>query len=357
MTPERKIHRAILAGLAAAATVLTAPLTTAGAAAAAPPPAPVRAAFLSSLATGPAGLPSLGSQPPAVPPGHVTPLWRLARGARPGSYPGQHATPDSIGEPGGYDPVELRAYLGLHGTGAGQTVAVTEASDVSLSVTTALAAYDSWYGLPPACSATVTTGCFQLTFAAPANGFCETSICAGYGLSWSLEADLDVELIHALAPRASIVVAEGYDYTVASLMTAIDDAQALHPAVVSNSWGTNESPGEQALDSDCPATGSPCVFASGDSGNYTTCLAENASNVNCDGYPAADPNVLAVGGTTLDLAATGKVRSETAWSGSGGGISAYEPLPAYQHKADPWTSGRGVPDVSFDGDPDSGIAV
>ena len=52
------------------------------------------------------------------------------------------------------------------------------------------------------------------------------------------------------------------------------------------------------------------------------------------GYPAYSPNVLSVGGTTLNLS-TGNYSSETVWdnsssSATGGGISKYEAEPAYQ---------------------------
>jgi subtilase family serine protease len=65
--------------------------------------------------------------------------------------------------------------------------------------------------------------------------------------------------------------------------------------------------------------------------------------------------VVAVGGTTLNLI-RGRWLSETAWSGSGGGESIYEPRPSYQ--ANYQSSGkRGVPDVAWDADPRSGVAA
>jgi subtilase family serine protease len=357
--------RAALACLTGAVTVIAAAVAMTGTTPAAARAATARARTGLPV-TSPGSLPALPSRPVSAGPGHVVPMWRLPRGAQPGRNPGQQAAPDTIGEPGGYDPGELRAYLGLRGTGAGQTVAVTEAFDVqnplpvSLvgeqdDVTNSLAVYDSWYGLRPACSATVTTGCFSLTFTAPHGT--STSDPGDAFLNWRQEAVLDVELIHALAPRAAIVVVEARTDTKASLMTAIDYARSLHPAAVSNSWGVNESAGEPGMNGHCPATGPPCVFSSGDTGNYATCLAENGPGASCGGYPAANPGVLAVGGTTLDLAPTGKVRSETAWTGSGGGISGYEPFPGYQRNADRYPAGRGIPDVSFDADPNSGVAV
>jgi subtilase family serine protease len=63
-----------------------------------------------------------------------------------------------------------------------------------------------------------------------------------------------------------------------------------------------------------------------------------------------------VGGTTLSVDSLGNVQSETGWSGSGGGISAYEQRPSYQNGFNS-NSGRGVPDVSYDADPNTGVSV
>jgi hypothetical protein len=74
------------------------------------------------------------------------------------------------------------------------------------------------------------------------------------------------------------------------------------------------------------------------------------------GYPADSPNVLAVGGTSLTLGGQNNLASETAWSGSGGGISTYEPEPAYQYGVQ--QSGmRETPDVAYDADPATGFSV
>ena len=57
--------------------------------------------------------------------------------------------------------------------------------------------------------------------------------------------------------------------------------------------------------------------------------------------------MVAVGGTYLNLNSNGTVSSETAWSGSGGGVSAYELRPSYQTSFGLTYSGRAVPDVSY----------
>ena len=72
-------------------------------------------------------------------------------------------------------------------------------------------------------------------------------------------------------------------------------------------------------------------------------------------WPASSPNVLAVGGTTLQVSTCGTYVGETAWSGSGGGISTIEQEPSYQ--ASVQSTGRSTPDVAFDADPNTGVPI
>ena len=75
-------------------------------------------------------------------------------------------------------------------------------------------------------------------------------------------------------------------------------------------------------------------------------------------WPAVSPLVIGVGGTSLHLDASGnRTSAETAWSSSGGGISTINPIPSYQTGWQAWGGGRGVPDVSLVGDPNTGVAV
>jgi subtilase family serine protease len=69
-------------------------------------------------------------------------------------------------------------------------------------------------------------------------------------------------------------------------------------------------------------------------------------------YPASDPLVLSVGGTTLSLQDGG--RQEIAWAGSGGGVSKIFREPGYQRHLSAGVQRflhgqRGVPDVAIDG--------
>ena len=94
--------------------------------------------------------------------------------------------------------------------------------------------------------------------------------------------------------------------------------------------------------------------------NGVTYLAASGDAGTGAAYPAASPDVIGVGGTSLYLNAGGNYQSETAWSGSGGGLSFYEREPSFQAKfgiANDSRGYRGAPDVSYNGNPGTGYAV
>jgi subtilase family serine protease len=78
-------------------------------------------------------------------------------------------------------------------------------------------------------------------------------------------------------------------------------------------------------------------------------------------YPSTSPYVVSVGGTSLQRDTLGNLTgNETAWQLSGGGISGVYPTPGFQNTT---TVGgvllprRGTPDLAFNADPNSGIAL
>ncbi len=166
--------------------------------------------------------------------------------------------------------------------------------------------------------------------------------------TWALEESLDVEWAHAIAPGANIVVIEAPSQSMAAIRMAINTARNIPTVdVVSMSLGFPESTYHGSLNLTTPPghAGITFVAASGDNG-----LASGSS------WPAVSPNVLAVGGTTLYLDAAGNYAGEVSWSGSGGGLSKYVAEPRYQRSIS--SAGRRMtPDVSFLGDPNTGVAV
>jgi subtilase family serine protease len=242
----------------------------------------------------------------------------------------------ATGAPGGYTATQLRAYLKLHGTGAGQTVAIVDAFDDPYALSD-LTTYSKQFSLPLPCTSTRTSNCFPFQRVHP---YGVGSLDTG----WVAEETLDVEMVHSLAPRASIVLVEAHDDTLPQMFRALAYAAGLHPAVISNSYTlSGEIPTESSYDHYCQLAAGVCTSSTGDLGYPGA-------------YPAYNPSAVAVGGTTLSLTADGTVTSETAWDDSGGGVSQYEPRPAYQNAVNPY-AGRAIPDVSFDADLNTGVAI
>jgi subtilase family serine protease len=167
---------------------------------------------------------------------------------------------------------------------------------------------------------------------------------------WAQEEALDVEWAHAIAPGANIVVVEAKSSSTKDLLTAVDVARSLPGVVaVSMSWGGPELSSQLASDSHftTPAghTGITFVAASGDEGP-----AGGAE------WPASSPRVLAVGGTSLLVDASGNYLGESAWVGTSGGFSRLESEPTYQLSQQA-TRRRSTPDVAVVADPGTGVEV
>ncbi len=238
--------------------------------------------------------------------------------------------------PAGLTPLEVKHIYNIPLTGgASSTIALIEAYD-SPTIENDLGVFDETYGLP-AC--TIKNGC--LTRHTMATG---TKTNSG----WALETALDVEWAHAIAPQAKILLVEAKTQSGANLLSAIDYAAGRDDVVaVSMSWGGPEFSEETSLDRHFASKAGAVFFASsGDRGAGVS-------------WPAASPNVIAVGGTSLELFKNGSLIAESAWQGSGGGVSAYEPEPDYQRTYSiPKAGGkRAVPDVAYNADPQSGFSV
>jgi subtilase family serine protease len=175
---------------------------------------------------------------------------------------------------------------------------------------------------------------------------------------WALEAALDIEWAHAMAPHAQIILVQAKSNSFTDLLQAVDVANnevlcgettcpngGTGQGEVSMSWGGSEFSGETGYDSDLTGSGITYFASSGDSGGVVT-------------WPSASPNVVSAGGTTVNRNSSGNFTGETAWSGSGGGPSQYEGIPAYQSViASIVGNYRGTPDFSFDANPASGVSV
>ncbi|WP_433891187.1 S53 family peptidase [Streptomyces sp. CA-111067] len=267
---------------------------------------------------------------PALPSGTATPDLRVQTTYKVNPADDTETAP-------GYTPQQIKTRLGLTGDGTGQTIAIVDAYDYPAAKDD-LNHFAAHFDLPPTCdSVAAGTDCFDFQ-QVYADGH-QPAADAG----WNEEAALDIEWAHSVAPHAKIVLVEAADASAAGLYQGVDKAASLHPAVVSNSWGMSEFSEESFYDGHCDLADSVCTQSTGDAG-YPA------------GYSSTNPNALAIGGTSLQLDASGQTLSETAWSSTGGGLSYFEKRPAYQNGVQS-SRYRATPDVSFVADPRTGVAV
>ena len=257
----------------------------------------------------------------------------------------QVGTPDAIPSGVGFGPSQLQAAYGLTAAsasdGAGKTVALVDAYNDPTAAAD-LNTYRSAAGLP----ATTLKVVNQNGATSPLPATAPTSD------DWTLEESLDLDMVSSACPLCSIVLVEATDDSGTGLYVANSTAATL-AGYISNSWGGSEASTDTTLDSEYFSHPGVVTTASAGDSDYGVI------------YPAASPNVVAVGGTSLTTASNARGWSETVWNtttgseGTGSGCSAYEPEPS-------WQTALGLPsgcskridnDVSADADPATGVAV
>jgi subtilase family serine protease len=240
-------------------------------------------------------------------------------------------TPAQIRHVYGFDLVGFRHKRHtIPGDGRGQTIAIVTAYDAP-TIKNDLLVFDQQFGLP-------TTDAYGASTLSVVISRTRPPADAG----WGLEAALDVEWAHAIAPKAHILLVEAASASTANLLSAVDYARSQPGVVaVSMSWGGHETPFDTYND-DYLTTPAGHIGGYGMAGGVTF-ISASGDNGQPASWPATSTHVVAVGGTSLSLGRHAKWRGESAWSGSGGGVSYYQ--------------GTYAPDVAYDADPDSGFSV
>jgi len=251
-----------------------------------------------------------------------------------------------------YGPDQVRAAYDIQSlldsgiTGAGRTIVIIGAFQ-GVTAQSDLAMFDWKWGLP--------TATVQVT--AP-DGTVTFDPTSRVQRTWAIEAAIDLEWAHAIAPGAQLHLV---------LAKSEADADILHATeyaidndlgdIISQSFGEAEScqdaqffAHQHAAFKRAQQKGITLVAASGDTG---------AAQHTCDGslvagvsFPASDPLVTAVGGTRLVAdRASGAWQSEAGWGdssgASGGGFSSRYHRPIYQSPFVDSHHGRGLPDVAL----------
>ena len=184
----------------------------------------------------------------------------------------------------------------------------------------------------------------------------------------SIEVALDVEYAHGVAPAARILNYMAKSTALVDFTAAYNRIVTDNPGhVVTTSWGACEADipsgtlaADDAIFANANAIGQSWFAASGDSGSRDC---HNTAHVD---NPASSPHVIGVGGTTPTCSsgltpaspACAGYGSETAWNGSGGGVSGTFARPPFQTGCGvPAGTLRLVPDVALEADPSPGNYV
>ncbi len=186
------------------------------------------------------------------------------------------------------------------------------------------------------------------------------------------EWDLDTQTSTGVAPSAKKL----YIYVATSLSDA-DLARSVNAFAAQNvarsgsaSLGECDvlpyADGSMVVDdmalAEAAVQGQTFFASTGDTGS--SCAVEDTNGVPGSGppdteYPASSPYTMAVGGTTLAATDADAYTSEIAWNAGGGGVSPVENGGYWQNNVVPTSAAllRGVPDVAFDADPNTGALI
>jgi subtilase family serine protease len=286
-----------------------------------------------------------------------------------------------------YSPRQLQAAYNLPAvygrkiTGRGETIVIVDAFG-SPTITRDLTHFDTTYHLPAPPSFKVISPVGKV----PA--FVKTDNRKG----WAAETTLDVEYAHAVAPGASILLVtiptdEGDGSSAFSIVVKAEQYVINHKfgQVISQSFGAAEATfsSKAALAAQRSAFISAAAHhvtvlaAAGDDGatgqhGHGTLYAHRAVE-----WPATDPLVTGVGGTSLHLDAAGaRTSPDTVWNdnadaaaqrffgvahqvvplATGGGRSTVFARPSYQKSVSTVVGGvRGMPDIAMSGACDGAV--
>jgi subtilase family serine protease len=297
----------------------------------------------------------------------------------------------------GYKPAQMRGAYGVAGSvakgnnGKGVTIAITDAYDSP----TLLSDAQHYFKLNDPAHPLKSS---QFTNLAPARVNNQT-FCAGSG--WYDEQALDVEASHTMAPGAHIQYVGAKNCLDDGLLAAVNTAVTSGASVVTDSWDDvtgdvfTDAATKTAFDDTfmlAASTGVSVLFCSHDFGDNFATFGTFAQN-----YPATSPFVTAVGGTALEVNAKNARQAEYGWStarqvlcesktrncgsattpltpltydnGGAGGTSYVYTQPFYQKGVVPKALAlrnqalngavpyRVVPDISMDGDPQTGFLI
>jgi subtilase family serine protease len=282
-----------------------------------------------------------------------------------------------------YTPDQILQAYGLNGlyskgiTGKGATIVVIDAYG-SPTIADDMVQFDATVGLPNV----------SLSVLAPVGSIPTFDTSNGDMVGWAGETTLDVEYAHVIAPGAKIDLVEAPNDNASSLMNAVHYAVSHKLGdVITQSFaypepylGSGTVKSLSSVYSEAAAQHITVLASAGDTGaagaDFTT---GNLYTYPVAEWPASDPDVTAMGGTSLNLNQSGNRTSpDVVWndtynnavselltgaggpypSAGGGGKSVVFGRPSYQNSVKNVVgSSRGLPDISMSGACDGTVAV
>ena len=260
------------------------------------------------------------------------------------------ATPAAVlGVNGAYSPAYLRSAYNVGSLsstgkdGVGQIVAIVDAYN-NPRLLSDIAYYRNYFDLPACAVGTVSPSATSCVIQVVNQSGASSPLPAA-STSWGVEQAIDAEMVSALCSNCQLLIVEANTASMTDLGASVNTAVQLGATVVSNSYGASEFASENDLSlSSFNHSGVPIVAAAGDNGYGVQ-------------FPAASPNVVAVGGTSLLQNTASGTRNgyEIAWNGTGSGCSLYEAKPSWQ--LDSLCSNRTVADVAAVANPNTGVWI
>lgn len=249
----------------------------------------------------------------------------------------------------GHNPVEFASIYGGSGvaTAAGVPVGIVTQGKITQTITD-LNTFTSQNGLATVTTQTVNT-----------NG--TSNDTSGLG-EWSLDSQ---DIVGMAGGQVGKLIFYNIPTLSNSNLTA--DFNTIVNANATKIINVSLGECETSAKGDGSAAAADAIFQQADAQGQTFSVSSGDSGSNeCGGsprgttpsWPASSPYVVAVGGTTLN-ATTSTWQGETVWSNTGGSPSTFEPMPSWQVGVgqNAGHSTRGVPDIAFDADPNSGAII
>jgi kumamolisin len=244
------------------------------------------------------------------------------------------------------------------------------------------AAVATVYGIPPGTGYGAVVGIFELTITGYSQSWYQPDVNATFSAysnipsvikvdvdgalsqqssASELETMLDIYCAGGVNPNGLLVTYFGFNSGTSypnDVILAIANDTTYNPTVCSISYGIGDGTTYDVSLAACIVKGITPFVSSGDSG---------ANNYNISAS-CTSPYMISAGGTSLYYSGSPSTRvSETAWAGSGGGVSTSQPLPSWQTgltstkitqagvvSSPVALSKRAIPDISAPADPNTG---